>query len=75
MLRAQGLTHVAAKIGRHRVVVQQRIVDVEQEHDILDRSHHRRSCLSFLYSVAAPMPSRSAALARLPPVARSAAAM
>ena len=40
MLRAQGLTHVAAKISRHRVVVQQRIVDVEQEHDIFDRRHH-----------------------------------
>ena len=36
---------------------------------------HGRACLSFRYSVAAPMPSFSAALARLPPEARSAAAM
>ena len=36
---------------------------------------HFRACLIFRYSVAAPMPSFSAALARLPPEARSAAAM
>jgi hypothetical protein len=34
MLRAQCRAHVAAKIRRHRIVVQQRVVDVEQEHDI-----------------------------------------
>ena len=36
---------------------------------------HGRACLSFRYSVAAPMPSLSAAFARLPPEACSAAAM